>query len=71
MANYRLRIEAEYEAIDKTVSSLPSSPLINLSLDLLPEKIEPLAGGASDIFAKLRKEIDKLTFPSLPPKTVR
>ena len=141
MANYRLRIEAEYEAIDKTVSSLPSSPLINLSqlelagvaallhnfyngienvikqvfqakgfkitegpswhrdlllkaiddkiiskalgeelkrflafrhffnhaysLDLLPEKIEPLAADASDIFDKLRKEIDKLTFLSL------
>lgn len=141
MANYRLRIEAEYEAIDKTVSSLPSSLLINLSqlelagvaallhnfyngienvikqvfqakglkitegsswhrdlllkaiddkiiskalgeelkrflafrhffshaysLDLLPEKLEPLAADASDIFDKLRKEIDKLTFPSL------
>lgn len=31
MADYRLRIEAEYEAIDKTLSSLPSSSLSNLS----------------------------------------
>ncbi len=141
MVNYRLRIEAEYDAIDKTVSALPPSPLVNLSqlelagvaallhnfyngienvvkqvfqakglkitegqswhrdlllkaiddkiiskalgeelkrflafrhffshtysLDLLPEKIEPLAADASDIFNKLRKEIDKLTFPPL------
>lgn len=31
MANYRGRIEAEYEAIDRTLSSLPSLPLANLS----------------------------------------
>ncbi|MDO8804586.1 MAG: hypothetical protein Q7R35_09140 [Elusimicrobiota bacterium] len=138
MADYRLRIDAEYEAIDKTLSSLPSLPLNTLSqlelagvaallhnfyngienilkqvfqarglkitegpswhrdlllkaigdkiisepvggelrrflafrhffshaysLDLLPEKIEPLAANASGIFTKLRKEIDKLTF---------
>jgi hypothetical protein len=138
MADYRLRIEAEYEAIDKTIASLPSSPLANLSqlelagtaallhnfyngienvlkqifqakdlkvpegsswhrdllikaindriistslgeelkrflafrhffshaysLDLLPQKIEPLVADASDIFNKLRKEIDKINF---------
>lgn len=31
MADYKLRIEAECEAIDKTLSSLPSSPLSSLS----------------------------------------
>lgn len=138
MADYRLRIEAEYEAIDKTIYSLPSSPLANLSqlelagtaallhnfyngienvlkqtfqakglkvpegpswhrdllqkaiddkiiskllgeelkrflafrhffshaysLDLLPQKIDPLVADAPDIFIKLRKEIDKMYF---------
>ena len=31
------------------------------SLDLLPEKMEPLVADARKIFAKLRKEIGKLT----------
>jgi len=31
MADYRLRIEAEYEAIDKTLSTLPEGPLTGLS----------------------------------------
>lgn len=31
MADYRLRIEAEYEAIEKTLFSLPSKPLSELS----------------------------------------
>jgi hypothetical protein len=31
MADYRTRIEAEYEAIDKTLSALPSLPLEILS----------------------------------------
>lgn len=32
------------------------------SLDLLPQKIEPLVADASDIFDKLRNEIDKINF---------
>ena len=32
------------------------------SLDLLPEKIEPLAADAYDILNRLRKEIDKINF---------
>lgn len=31
MADYRLRVEAEYEAIERTLSSLPSSPLAELT----------------------------------------
>ena len=31
MASYKNRIEAEYEAIEKTLSSLPSKPLSDLS----------------------------------------
>jgi hypothetical protein len=31
MADYRTRIEAEYEAIDKTLSALPPLPLERLS----------------------------------------
>lgn len=31
MADYKERIEAEYEAIEKVVSSLPHKPLFNLS----------------------------------------
>lgn len=137
MADYRTRIEAEYEAIDKTLSALPPLPLERLSqlelagaaallhnfyngienvlkqvfldkginipeglswhrdlllkaienkiiskslgddlkrflafrhffshaysLDLLPKKMEPLVADAPTTFAKLRKEIGKLT----------
>ena len=31
MPNYKMRIEAEYEAIEKTLSSLPTRPLLQLS----------------------------------------
>ena len=31
MADYRLRVEAEYEAIERTLSSLPSGALAELS----------------------------------------
>lgn len=31
MANYKMRIEAEYEAIEETLSSLPHQPLTELS----------------------------------------
>ncbi len=31
MANYKLRIEAEYETIEKTISFLPKYPLSQLS----------------------------------------
>ena len=31
MADYKMRIEAEYEAIEKTLSSLPDKPLEQLS----------------------------------------
>ncbi|MFH1771915.1 MAG: hypothetical protein ABH872_03785 [Candidatus Omnitrophota bacterium] len=31
MANYKERIEAEYEAIEKTLSTLPERPLLELS----------------------------------------
>lgn len=138
MGNYRQCIEAEYEAIDRTLFSLPSLPLAGLSqlelagaaallhnfyngveniikqvflakslkipegqswhrdlllkavndkvistslgedlkrflafrhffshaysLDILPEKIEPLVANAPNTFGALRKEIAKLTF---------
>jgi len=32
MADFRLRVEAEYEAIERTLSSLPSTPLAELSV---------------------------------------
>jgi hypothetical protein len=32
MADYRLRVEAEYEAIERTLSSLPSTPLAELTV---------------------------------------
>ena len=31
MVNYKIRIEAEYENIEKTLSSLPGKPLSSLS----------------------------------------
>jgi len=31
MANYRMRVEAEYEAIEKVLASLPNKPLSQLS----------------------------------------
>ncbi len=31
MVDYRLRVEAEYEAIERTLSSLPSTPLAELT----------------------------------------
>jgi len=31
MADYKMRVEAEYEAIEKLISSFPSKPLVELS----------------------------------------
>ena len=50
MADYREYIDAEYEAIEKTLSSLPAKPLSELS---------QLISGASKVFKNFKTEIDK------------
>lgn len=70
MPDYRLRIEAEYEAIESSLSTLPNRPLSTLSplelaghgyaLNLVPERMEPLAGEANSVFERFRDEIEEV-----------
>ena len=55
MVNHKARVEAEYEAIEKMLSSLPLSALLpNIN------ELELVGADAHLIFEKFRREVDKL-----------
>ena len=56
MANYKSRIEAEYEAIERTLSTLPGRPLAQLS----PLEIAGVASLLHSFYSGIEKGLNQL-----------